>query len=87
MIKMSERPFPKTRFTREFIKIGDVVEIRPFRPSKLMKMPFQKYQGELGIVVDLESPSPFMFDVLLFNGTHIKIRREMIKLKKDRSNK
>lgn len=84
MDKIIKRPFPKTRVTREIIKTGDVVEIRPFRPSKLMKMPYQKYQGELGIVVDLESPSPFMFDVLLFNGVHIRIRREMIRLKKDR---
>ena len=86
MNKIIKRPFPKTRVTREIIKTGDVVEVRPFRPSKVMKMPFEKYQGELGIVVDLESPSPFMFDVLLFNGVHIRIRREMIRLKKDRRN-
>ena len=65
MNKIIKRPFPKTIVTKEIIKTGDVVEIRPFRPSKLMKMPYQKYQGELGIVVDLESPSPFMFDILL----------------------
>ena len=84
MNKITKRPFPKARVIKEIIKTGDVVEVRPFRPSKLMKMPFEKYQGELGIVVDLESPSPFMFDVLLFNGVHIRIRREMIRLKKDR---
>mgnify|MGYP004177252467 CR=1 FL=1 len=85
MNKIIKRPFPKVKVTRELIKTGDVVEIRPFRPSKLMKMPFEKYQGELGIVVDLEGSSPFMFDILLFNGVHIRIRREMIRLKKDRS--
>ena len=85
MNKINKRPFPKVRVCKELIKTGDVVEVRPFRPSKLMKMPYEKYQGELGIVVDLESPSPFMFDILLFNGAHIRIRREMIRLKKDRS--
>ena len=84
MNKINKRPFPKVRVCKELIKTGDVVEVRPFRPSKLMKMPYEKYQGELGIVVDLESPSPFMFDILLFNGAHIRIRREMIRLKKDR---
>ena len=86
MNKIINRHFPKAKVTRELIKTGDLVEVRPFRPSKVMRMPFEKYQGELGIVVDLESPSPFMFDVLLFNGAHIRIRREMIRLKKDRSN-
>ncbi len=82
MYRIKNKPLPKVKVRKEIIKTGDVVEIRPFRLSKLMKMPYQKHQGELGIVVDLESPSPFMFDILLFNGTHIKIRREMIRLKK-----
>ena len=84
MNKIIKKPFPKVKLSREFIKTGDVVEVRPFRPSKMMKLPFEKYQGKLGIVVDLDSPSPFMFDVLLFDGVHIRIRREMIRLKKDR---
>ena len=81
---IKNKPLPKVTIRREVIKTGDVVEIRPFRPSKLMKLPFERHQGKLGIVVDLESPSPFMYDVLLFTGEHIKIRREMIRLKKDR---
>ena len=73
---------PKVTVRREIIKTGDVVEIRAFKPSRLMKLPFEKHQGKLGIVVDLESPSPFMFDVLLFSGEHIRIRREMLRLRK-----
>ena len=82
MYRIRNKPIPKVTVRREMIKTGDVVEIRAFKPSRLMKIPFEKHQGKLGIVVDLESPSPFMFDVLLFSGEHIRIRREMIRLKK-----
>ena len=82
MYRIRNKPLPKVTVRREVIKTGDVVEVRAFRPSHLMRLPFEKHQGKLGIVVDLESPSPFMFDVLLFSGEHIRIRREMIKLKK-----
>lgn len=82
MYRIKNKPIPKVTVRREIIKTGDVVEVRAFKPSRLMKIPFEKHQGKLGIVVDLESPSPFMFDVLLFSGEHIRIRREMIRLKK-----
>ena len=82
MYNIKNKPLPKVKVLRQVIKTGDVVEIKPFRPSKLMKMPFQKYKGQLGIVIELENASPFMFDVLLFSGVHIRIRREMIRLKK-----
>ena len=82
MYRIKNKPIPKVTVIREIIKTGDVVEVRAFKPSRLMKIPFEKHQGKLGIVVDLESPSPFMFDVLLFSGEHIRIRREMIRLKK-----
>lgn len=82
MYRIRNKPIPKVTVRREMIKTGDVVEIRAFKPSRLMKIPFEKHQGKLGIVVDLESPSPFMFDVLLFSGEHIRIRREMIRLRK-----
>lgn len=82
MYRIKNKPMPKVTVRREIIKTGDVVEIRAFKPSRLMKLPFEKHQGKLGIVVDLESPSPFMFDVLLFSGEHIRIRREMLRLRK-----
>ena len=82
MYRIKNKPMPKVTVRREIIKTGDVVEIRAFKPSRLMKLPFEKHQGKLGIVLDLESPSPFMFDVLLFSGEHIRIRREMLRLRK-----
>ena len=82
MYRIKNKPMPKVTVRREMIKTGDVVEIRAFKPNRLMKLPFEKHQGKLGIVVDLESPSPFMFDVLLFSGEHIRIRREMLRLRK-----